>query len=298
LTFLYFNLARDLAVFYGRNRLDYYVSEGLPLLLTTALPFVVWGGYGVLSLSSAQGQDGQTRGSKVKLRSLLHAVLFMTVALTMISHKEVRFLYPLLPALLVIAAGPVSKFFGRRNAIRDAILVVLVGFNIGLGWYVTQVHQRGVIDVMHYLREKHEAHVLVEGPSALTSVGFLMPCHSTPWRSHLVHKNIHSWALTCEPPLDVPLDARASYLDEADEFYADPKVWLHDHMESHYTRRMRKGMDTKPWPDNFVFFEQLEPVIKEFLYGTIYRECWRGFNTHWHDDWRRNGEVIVWCRDR
>ena len=29
--------------------------------------------------------------------------------------------------------------------------------------------------------------------------------------------------------------------------------------------------------------------------GTRYEECWRGFNTHWHDDGRRRGDVVVRC---
>ena len=33
------------------------------------------------------------------------------------------------------------------------------------------------------------------------------------------------------------------------------------------------------------------------LQGSGYGECWRGFNTHWHDDWRRKGDVVVWCLD-
>ena len=26
-----------------------------------------------------------------------------------------------------------------------------------------------------------------------------------------------------------------------------------------------------------------------------YSECKRLFNSHWHDDWRRKGDVVVWC---
>jgi phosphatidylinositol glycan class B len=57
----------------------------------------------------------------------------------------------------------------------------------------------------------------------------------------------------------------------------------------------RKAVGRKAWPHELVFFEQLEPVLKEVLKGTRYRECWRGFNSHVHDDWRRVGDVIVWC---
>jgi phosphatidylinositol glycan class B len=36
-------------------------------------------------------------------------------------------------------------------------------------------------------------------------------------------------------------------------------------------------------------------VLKEVLDGTLYSECWRGFNSHLHDDARRKGDVVVWC---
>jgi len=51
----------------------------------------------------------------------------------------------------------------------------------------------------------------------------------------------------------------------------------------------------RPWPRYLVFFEQLEETIGEVLQGSKYIECWRGFNTHFHDDSRRNGDIIVWC---
>ncbi|KAH0365171.1 hypothetical protein KCU89_g18893, partial [Aureobasidium melanogenum] len=122
---------------------------------------------------------------------------------------------------------------------------------------------------------------------------FMMPCHSTPWRSHLVYPSIDARALTCEPPLDIPIEARSSYLDEADQFYEDPVVWMREHMEDLDTLNKRPStaaidihQDKAQWPEYLVFFEQLEPTMTEYLAKTAYRQCWRGFNTHWHDDWR------------
>jgi len=30
----------------------------------------------------------------------------------------------------------------------------------------------------------------------------------------------------------------------------------------------------------------------------MYEECWRGFNSVWHDDPRRRGDVLVWCKQQ
>lgn len=185
--------------------------------------------------------------------------------------------------------------------------------NILIGAYVTQIHQRGVVDVTHYLRNQHEAKLGSEAKSPTTTVGFLMPCHSTPWRSHIIHPAIEAWALTCEPPLDVPLDRRHTYLDEADQFYADPAGWLDVHMRGRQVVDSTSSQSTPysthqtatgvrhTWPEYLVFFEQLEPQLAGLIRdGRIeqlaqYRECWRGFNSQWHDDWRRRGDVVVWC---
>ncbi|KAF2709283.1 glycosyltransferase family 22 protein [Pleomassaria siparia CBS 279.74] len=317
LRFLHFNIVQSLAVFYGTNRVDYYLTEGLPLLLTTALPFAVVGSWQALSRNPVREFTSVDVVPRRILARLAWTTLFVTLALSAISHKEVRFLYPVLPFLHVLAAGPLMAFFSPQVPYRRAILVLLVAVNLLIAGYTSQIHQRGVIDVLDYLRHKHEAQVQISAsdvaPSSgklsgigqngtniypATTVAFFMPCHSTPWRSHFVHSSIAAWALTCEPPIDVPLSQRSTYLDEADEFYINPGpvAWL--------ARNMQDAQSTgegewgkRPWPQNVVFFEQLEETMKQVLGGTVYSECWRGFNTHFHDDSRRVGDVIVWCRE-
>ncbi|KZM20058.1 glycosylphosphatidylinositol anchor biosynthesis [Ascochyta rabiei] len=335
LRFLYFNIAQSLAVFYGKNRPDYYLTEGLPLLLTTALPFAVVGLYQSF-LGSPSPSTASTKGSSISkdnatpivsrdiLSRLGWTCMTMAITLSLISHKEVRFLYPILPFLHVISAGPLVSFYPTRAPLsRKAIVGLLLAVNIVVAGYVSQIHQRGVIDVVHHIRHKHEArnslasNTSPSSPSthvSNTTVGFLMPCHSTPWRSHLVYAEINAWALTCEPPLHVPLAERATYLDEADEFYINPgpQRWLRDNMESVQTVTAGgsrsgqfwtqhdpkfKAKYRRPWPQNLVFFEALEAEMKTVLGESRYRECWRGFNSHFHDDSRRVGDVIVWCLD-
>lgn len=78
------------------------------------------------------------------------------------------------------------------------------------------------------------------------------------------------------------------YRDEADRFYDNPEKFL------------REEVNTKerPWPRYIVGFEGIEGVLKEFyekeMKGFVVRERWRGFNSHWHDDLRRKGDVVVW----
>ena len=121
-------------------------------------------------------------------------------------------------------------------------------------------------------------------------MGFLMPCHSTPWRSKLVHPGLKAWALGCEPPLHLAArsKAREEYRDEADRFYDDPGRFLKDEVS---TRE-------RPWPRYIVGFEGIEGVLREYyegeMKGHVVMERWRGFSSQWHDDDRRRGDIVVW----
>ncbi|KAL6716379.1 glycosylphosphatidylinositol anchor biosynthesis [Lecanora helva] len=341
--FLYFNLAQSLAVFYGRNDWHYYLSQGYPLLLTIFLPFGIVGVYQSLfspdipSLYSTKAPS--TKRIKYQLAAIAVLVPFM---LSFISHKEVRFIYPLLPLLHILVAAPFTAFFLPAvyptipNSIsirtRRFILAILLFLGITIALLTTTSHQTAPLSVMTYLRDQHAKNYLSQPPSGLLApapstmtVGFLMPCHSTPWRSHLVFPSIKAWALTCEPPINFNASARASYLDEADQFYAEPKNFLAKTLGTpprskkaisswlgwFSTRKKAKGgfgredmivaeafdgrEGRKTWPEYLVFFEQMEPILQDILKGSAYRDCWRGWNSWGHDDWRRKGDIIVWC---
>ncbi|KAI7168121.1 glycosyltransferase family 22 protein [Hortaea werneckii] len=309
LNFLQFNVVQSLSTFYGVNRPDYYFTEALSLMLTTALPFAAIGLWQGLRRPTV---DDTEENHARQLRYLLTwTVLTMVLVLTLITHKEVRFIYPLLPMLHVIAAEPMANFFHPlpvpASYTRRALLALMMTANLLIASYAGTTHQRGVIDVMHYLRKQQEARFQrpPTGSQPNITVGFLMPCHSTPWRSHLVHPEIAAWALTCEPPIDIPPEQRATYLDEADVFYkTSAEDWLRSNMASADTIKrdsLVTSSDTvkddklRDWPEYLAFFDQLVPTLDNYLAGTRYTECWRGFNTHWHDDSRRYGDVVVWC---
>ncbi|KAE8326772.1 GPI mannosyltransferase 3 [Aspergillus sergii] len=324
LKFLYFNIAQSLAVYYGKNDWHYYATQGYPLLLTTALPFTLVGLYRTLSQFQST-----TNTRHVSVQTQLAAIcLLMPLVLSLISHKEVRFIYPLLPSLHVLTAPPLVDFFlpavSRSNGAympRRLSLIFLLLVNITVAIYTSVYHASGTLNVLSYLRDQQQAHTTVDksayspGSSQRITAGFLMPCHSTPWRSHLVDPNIHAWALSCEPPVDLTEPQKAVYVDEADLFYNDPSQFLRENMVGglrHLPRKpsylaSSKPLETSPqayqkatpheWPDYLIFFAQLEPTLHSLLRSSSYGECWRTWNTAWHDDSRRRGDIIVWCLD-
>ena len=60
------------------------------------------------------------------------------------------------------------------------------------------------------------------------------------------------------------------------------------------------GGPKRKWPDYLAFFAQLSPQLDVILRGSGYKECRGGriFNSHFHDDWRRKGDIIVLCANK
>ncbi|PYH92851.1 hypothetical protein BO71DRAFT_382652 [Aspergillus ellipticus CBS 707.79] len=321
LRFLYFNVAQSLAIFYGSNDVHYYVSQGYPLLLTTALPFTFVGLY------TALRRPRWFPSSKMRVPvqyQLAYVCLIMPLVLSVISHKEVRFIYPLLPALHVLSASTLVDFFhpavsgmGPNAVPKRLTLIFLLLVNVVIAFYTSIYHASGTLSVLSYLREQRQIH----GSSNMTDLsqpgitaGFLMPCHSTPWRSHLVHPTISAWALSCEPPVGLNSTEKEAYLDEADQFYADPGDYLRKNIagglrnfrrrpsyDKHHRTRLSpvqyQSHMPHEWPDYLIFFAQMEPTLSSLLRYSAYSECHRTYNSVWHDDWRRRGDIVVWCVD-
>ncbi|KAI9167467.1 GPI mannosyltransferase [Paramyrothecium foliicola] len=306
---LNFNISQSLAVFYGRNPWHYYILQGLPLLCTTSLPFALYALYKPAASSPAQANV---------LKTLSYTVYATTLALSLISHKEVRFIYPLLPILNVLSAPLVASFFTaspssaparayeNRSRIRHKnYAVVALGINIFLALFLSFLHQPAPLSVLSYLRGEYErihptsaqlAHATRQPPKQTEELFalFLMPCHSTPWRSHLVYPGLRAYALSCEPPLHTQPNTpeRVNYRDEADRFYDAPMGFL--------TEELFAPDGLEP-PRYIAGFEGIEPWLKDFqqtprgkALGMNIRRVWGGFNGFFNEDWRRAGRMMVW----
>ncbi|KAJ4314889.1 glycosylphosphatidylinositol anchor biosynthesis [Fusarium piperis] len=312
--FLYFNLSKSLAVFYGRNPWHYYLLQGLPLICTTSLPFAILALYKPSAHAVSPNQLNT-------LKTLAYTVFTTISALSIISHKEVRFIYPLLPALSILAAPYAASFFTSQPAhttnnprprpqIRNkSYLLAALGVNIFLAGYLSFLHQPAPLNVLSYLRHEYERihpdSVQLAQTTRFSSPPdeeeelfalFLMPCHSTPWRSHLVYPGLRAYALTCEPPLHTEPNTpeRDNYRDEADRFYDNPIPFL--------TTELFSPAKPLSVPRYIVGFEGIEPWLDEFLKTpeaqalslSKVRRVWAGFNGFFNEDWRRAGKMIVW----
>lgn len=265
LNFLKFNLLQSLAHFYGTSPTLYYFYEALPLLTVGWLPLTLWG----LWMNRSQ--------------ILVKAALAVIIAFSLIRHKEVRFIYPLVPILHMAAAEAIVQ---TPKKVRKWLVWSLALVNILVAGYFSQVHQRGVVDVVEYLSTAPE----------VSSVGFLMPCHSTPYQSHL-HRDIPVWFLTCEPPIGFTAEEQETYRDQADRFYDNPLEFVQTEFPESVSESAREARTALFHPSHLAIFESLEkksPEVIEHLVELGYTRGKTFFNSHFHDDWRRQGDVVVY----
>jgi len=266
----------------------YYLSQALPLLAGPTLPFVLHGAY----LTFFQGPRN--------LRLLLYTATWTVAIFSFAGHKEWRFLHPLVPVLHLLAARSLISLYDRsspghssRNTglgMKRTHIVLLTLLSVAPSLYVMRWHSSAQIEVLSYLRGLSD--------TKLRSIGFLMPCHSTPAQSHL-HRRIPVWRLSCEPPLHG--QDLSAYQDETDIFFADPTAFLSTQFPLHVDPTFPSLVDPPyryMWPSHLVLFGALlrEPGVEDVLRAEGYEEVWRGGNGI-EEDRRRRGEVRVWRWD-
>ncbi|GJJ76971.1 GPI mannosyltransferase 3 [Entomortierella parvispora] len=262
LNFVRVNVLEGISLFYGHSPWHWYISQGIPILFGIYIPLVLFGSWKAWGAP----QSGLNTGLK---QQVLYLCLWALVVYSSLQHKEWRFLYPILYPMLAFGGDALYTFSlsgiqGWRSSRKFVILVaVLVGVNAIMAWYTTFVHQRGVVDVMDWIREKSR-----EGK--IESVAFIMPCHSTPWYSNVHLKNrepLDMWFLTCEPPLgDINV---STYKDDSDIFYEDPAKYLSTRFASKTTRVYGNDGLTHPRhqekDSHIVFFEDLVRTYPDTL---------------------------------
>ncbi|KAI5959759.1 GPI10 [Candida pseudojiufengensis] len=193
LNFIQFNFIKNLASFYGVAPWHFYLSQALPLMLLTSIPLFIFG---------------------LEKNILLVSSISYVFGFSLIKHKEIRFLMPLQPIILYFSARGYMKI--NRN------YIMITGFfiNMFVAIFLSNVNERGAIDIINFLKRKDN-----------TSILFLTPCHSFPWQSAFHNRALDLRFLTCEPPLqlDNPTSEELrEYRDQSDNFYDNPENYMSD----------------------------------------------------------------------
>ena len=271
--FFKINVVENISSFYGTHPFHWYFTQAIPLVLFTSLPFCL---IGIREITS------------IHKRQPFIMCLVIALVLSLQGHKEFRFLLPLLAPMQLYAGRGLllvqkADLLAGRTGLKSYFslsLAFLFSTNLLLGLYFSRFHKRGVVEVVHFLRNQaYQGNV--------TSILFLMPCHSTPFYSH-VHLPIPMRYISCEPPLGIPLSQRLSYKDETDLLYQHPKQFI----DKYFPRQIGNktlSIETSNlfdfnttgytitnynWPSHLVWYDNLKlgPVIKPILQGSDYVE--------------------------
>ncbi len=173
LNFVLFNLASS--SHYGTHPWHWYLSSGIPTLAGPLLPLLaagLWSG-----------------------RRLWIVRSFWIVApllLSLVPHKEFRFLLPSL-SVAILVAGPSCAAVWRRGWPGKTLVLICLAANVGMAAYLCVSHQAGPIAATDYLRTHAQ-------PS--DRICYLAPCHSIPGHARLHLPDATLLSLECDPPLD------------------------------------------------------------------------------------------------
>lgn len=202
--FLKTNVLQQISLFYGANPWHFYFSQALPFDMLALLPFTLHGAY---TLWRNEPHSAACAG--------LQAALGAMLVLSLLSHKEFRFIQAFLPIFHSVSAYSLLHIGKNRSTdsgvrwlhdVRAILVKFILVVNIPATLFFIAVHQRGQVAVAAWMSSSASHEV--------QSLSYLMPCHSTPWQSHMhrpgevVHNGsstsiigTYIWALTCEPPL-------------------------------------------------------------------------------------------------
>ncbi|KAE9394099.1 glycosyltransferase family 22 protein, partial [Gymnopus androsaceus JB14] len=300
LSFLVTNFS-GVSLFYGNNSWHYYISQALPIICTTSLPFVLDGGWMTI------------RGlGNPALQTLLGIITWTIAVYSLAGHKEWRFIHPLVPLFHILAAKSLvdrsSTVLKNSNTYRLPVRKAFLGLvlaTVPVSAWIVLVHCSGPLSVMSFIRN------IPENELQGGVVGILMPCHSTPGHAYLHRPQLANgglWALGCEPPLNN--QNLSTYRHQTTIFFADPHQYLVDRFPSVVNPAFPKssypastpGRDVSDdawrheWPRYLVLFGALleEPGVKDHLTRKGYEEVWRRGRSWEGDSDERKGGVRVW----
>ncbi|XP_065905873.1 GPI mannosyltransferase 3-like [Dysidea avara] len=238
--FLLFNVLEGKSAIFGTQPWHWYLSEGVPVILFSLLPSFLIGGLKVTNH-----------------KALYFVSLWYIMIHSMLRHKELRYIFPVVPFACIYAGYHLNSLWNRhKHTVYRCLVVLVLASNIPMALYFSLVHHRGSLTVMDELRLAIDNH---PSPSIL----FLTPCYSTPYYSH-IHRNVSMRMLTCWP---------FEKNNELEQFHNNPHQWLNSQYPS-----------PEDLPTHLVLYNSLKPMLEQFLTDNHYNKISEVFYTQFVDE--------------
>ncbi|RHW69042.1 GPI alpha-mannosyltransferase III [Trypanosoma brucei equiperdum] len=184
LAFFRFNVLHNLSRFFGEHPWYFYVGPvlvgivGPHVLFTIAAPLVLW-------------RDTASRAVSRPVLGMLGIGAWTLGFYSLIDHKEMRFVFVVIPLSLITAAFVLVRW-SRASAVVVKMNRLFVLFNIVMIYLMGYVYRRGPLDVMAEVRD---------GPR-INRLDVIATCYTVPGYSYMHKKVNHLGFVDCSIDLD------------------------------------------------------------------------------------------------
>lgn len=279
----HFNVVLNYANLYGAHPWHWYLTAGIPALSGLLLPFVM---HNLMKLLSSRTRNNPSIETTYSYSSVGHSNLWIIVAtyifaVSMNSHKEFRYILPILPLLCLLVAAHVRDCFdycaGNRRTRFILLGALWILANLIAVLYLGLFHQSGPISVNREIVRRVTAAAAV-GNNAMAqttkpmSIHYLTgACHSTPLHSHLHIENrapFSVWHLDCSPQCRAASRNATEPLCEYSRFAANPLQFVQQaYCVGLTTRRERWQCQASHSTPDFIvtFSDYVSPAVSELL---------------------------------
>jgi GPI mannosyltransferase 3 len=227
LNFYRFNVTLGVDKLYGVYPFYWYFVDGLLLPLAGLLPFIVLF-LRKQFLPQNTKKENTNKLSFSVVNELAVCSFVYVLLLSTASHKEHRFLLPVLPFFSIMAGEGISEWINVKKRLNvpsflryllDNVLVIIGSAHIFLFLYISCIHQFGSVAIashfghlfhrlenpVQFVESRNQSNQVFIAPvSSFFDVHFLMPCHSTPFYSVIHNKYGSLVQLDCNPYSRLP----------------------------------------------------------------------------------------------
>ena len=279
--FLDFNIFQGVSLFYGVHSIFWYFYAAAPFMLSGWLPFFLLGSWMAYGRTFFRG-----------------FIIAGILSHSWMAHKEFRFVYPLLPAMLVYIGHGMNIFVSKASKLsrvhKYSLIFGCVLINIGIAVFINQWHCVGPIHTVHYLNNK--LGLLSSEQQKTIRLFWLTPCHASPYYSS-IHYPIHMDFLHCEPPIEPYISKEHRYPKSALKNltlndYRREDISFFEDFEVNLLRLMK----SEPAPNILVFYDDLlqkyNSQFRTFLEANNFVLIFKAFNCVWFPEGPRDNMLV------
>ena len=271
--FLQWNLIKGISGHYGKEAWHFHLCKTLPLMLNTMGIYLMTGIWRICF----GGADS------IRKQIVIIAAIYLLLS-SLQGHKETRFLAPIYPLFLVLAAHGAQQVvvIAGKNKFKSftrILLILVVLSQIPIAWFYSQIHFTGSYSIVDKLRTR------VDQSQNRGSAYFLVPCHVTPYLGYL-HRDLKMHGFVkCHPK---QVDHLIPSLESADrdEFSRDPIGFVRNNV-------------LLPGYEHVILFEGDLPKYAQLFHEFSYAECERAENSSFLavGSNRARGDLLIYCKD-